>query len=57
MKEQQQTKLVEVTLTQAHEHAGEVYAAGDRIQVTEPERDWLRDNGVISAPATAKETK
>jgi hypothetical protein len=55
--EKQQQKLVGVTLAKAHEHAGVAYAAGETIQVTEPERDWLVEHQVISAPKAAKETK
>lgn len=46
-------KRVEVTLIKPHRHAGEKHAAGAKIRVTEPERDWLVANGVIEKPAEA----
>ncbi|KAF7600623.1 MAG: hypothetical protein CGU28_03125 [Candidatus Dactylopiibacterium carminicum] len=49
------TKL-DVTLLKPHTHAGTRYATGDKIQVTEPERDWLAGAGIINKPAAqAKE--
>lgn len=49
-------KLVEVTLAKPHTHGGESFAAGARIKVTEVERDWLQQAGVIDVKTT-KETK
>lgn len=46
-------KLVDVVLAKAHTHAGVSHQAGAKIQVTEPERDWLQANQVI---APSKET-
>lgn len=40
-------KQVEVVLAKKHEHAGKQYKAGDKIQVTEPERDWLKKHGIV----------
>ncbi len=49
-------KQVEVSLIKPHTHAGERYAAGDKISVTEPVRDWLAGAGIINKPAAqAKE--
>lgn len=43
-----------VTLQQKHTHAGQDYAAGDSITVTEAEAAWLRARGVVgAAPFTA----
>lgn len=53
MSEKQDNKLAEVTLTQAHTHAGEKKKAGDKIKVTEPEREWLVAAKVINAPKDA----
>ncbi len=41
-------KLVEVTLAKPHTHAGSKCKVGDKIKVTEPERDWLIKNGVVA---------
>lgn len=51
----QEPKLVEVTLAKPHKHAGEQKAAGDKIKVTEPERDWLADNQIINNAPKAQE--
>lgn len=59
MNEQKPTepKLVEVVLTGAHKHAGKSYAAGDKIQVSEPERAWLIEQKKVAAPAAKEPTK
>lgn len=51
-----EAKLVEVTLVGDHTHAGVKSKAGDKIKVSEPERDWLIANNKVAAPA-AKEPK
>lgn len=52
MSETKHPRQVEVVLGKAHIHAGERYAAGATIKVTEPEAKWLADNGITqSAPA------
>lgn len=45
--EKKEPKLVEVTLGKPHTHAGVPYAAGAKIKVTEADRDWLQQAGVI----------
>lgn len=51
--QKQEHKLVSVTLTKDHTHAGEKKKAGEKIKVTEPERDWLVAAQVITAPKDA----
>lgn len=41
-------KTYRVTLKAQHTHAGRPCAAGEIIEVTEPERDWLNQRGLIS---------
>ncbi|MBW5416112.1 MULTISPECIES: DUF7210 family protein [unclassified Pseudomonas] len=47
--------LVQVTLKNPHKHAGVQYQAGDKIKVTEAEKEWLTKFGVIGAKANAPE--
>jgi hypothetical protein len=49
-----QAKTVEVVLAKDHTHAGKPYKAGEKIHVSESDRDWLVANEVI-AGAPAKE--
>lgn len=57
MNEQKATpKVVEVELLDKHTHAGIPYAAGDKIKVSEPDRDWLVAQKKVAAPA-AKESQ
>ena len=51
MSEKEALKLVEVKLDKPHTHAGQSYAAGAKIKVTETERDWLQTAGVIVTTA------
>lgn len=48
-KPNQDQTLVEVKLDKPHTHAGKKHAAGTKIKVSEPERDWLAANQVIAA--------
>lgn len=48
---QEPKKLVDVKLDKPHTHAGQQYAAGAKIKVTETERDWLQTAGVIGTTA------
>ncbi|MGE4404485.1 DUF7210 family protein [Pseudomonas sp.] len=41
-------ELFKVTLLKAHTHAGKPLAAGDSIDVTGPEREFLRAVGVVA---------
>ena len=53
---QQPQKLVEVTLAKPHTHARRPYAAGEKLSVTEPVRDWMASNQIIvNAPTAPKE--
>lgn len=54
MSEQKQV-LVEVTLAKPHTHAEEKLPAGSKIQVSEPDRAWLIEHGIVEAPKGAKE--
>lgn len=56
MSNEEKTKLVEVKLDKAHTHAGIDYAAGTKISVTEPDREWLVTAEVIKA-TTPREAK
>ena len=47
-------KLIEVTLTKGHTHAGKPHAAGSKIKVNEAQRDWLAARNYIKT-ATPKE--
>lgn len=51
--QKQEQKRVEVTLIKPHTHAGEKKKAGDKIKVTEQEREWLVSAQVINAPKEA----
>lgn len=53
MKENEPQKPIEVTLLKSHTHADCDYVKGDKIKVTEPERDWLAQQGIIAAPLKA----
>jgi hypothetical protein len=44
---------VEVTLLRGHKHAGKFYAAGEKIFVTRPEREWLIANDVVAKEGAA----
>lgn len=52
----QEPKLVEVTLAKPHTHAGEPKAIGEKIKVTEPERDWLAAKQTINNAPKAQES-
>ena len=52
----QEPKLVEVTLAKPLKHAGEQKADGDKIKVTEPERDWLATHQIINNAPRAQES-
>ena len=39
--------LVEVTLDKPHNHKGKPYKAGAKINVTEDQKAWLAQHGVI----------
>lgn len=49
-------KQLEVTLAKPHTHAGARFDAGAKIQVTEPERDWLVANQIVAGKATTTTT-
>jgi hypothetical protein len=51
-------KLIEVTLTATHTHAGKRCAAGSKIKVNEAQRDWLIAHGRIktTTPKEASDT-
>lgn len=53
MSEKKPQRLIEVTLAKPHIHQGRQKNVGDKIQVTEPVRDWLIANQVVAAPASA----
>lgn len=53
MSEKKPQRLVEVTLAKPHIHQNRQKNVGDKIQVTEPVRDWLVANQVVAAPASA----
>ena len=40
-------RTIEVTLAKAHRHCGETYQPGDKIKVSEDERDFLKKQGVL----------
>lgn len=46
-------KLVKVKLIKDHKHAGEQKKAGDEINVTEPDRDFLEKREVIEKTTAA----
>lgn len=48
---------VKVTLIKPHTHAGTPHAAGDKIAVTAPVRDWLATRHIIAATAPKEHTK
>lgn len=41
--------MTKVQLAKRHTHAGVVYEADTVLEVTEPEADWLKANGVALA--------
>lgn len=45
---------MQVTLKKPHTHAGEDFAPGSTIEVSEPEAQWLADQGVIDQPKAVK---
>lgn len=45
---QEEPKKVEVTLTGDHTHEGRKYKKGDKIRVTEKQRDWLIKVGKVA---------
>lgn len=51
-------KLVKVTLTRPHTHAGVKYMPGQVISVSAADAQWLQDRGVgnlkVSRPLTSK---
>lgn len=47
------SKAQQVTLLKDHTHAGKDYRAGATISVSEPERDWLLAQQIISAKPAA----
>ena len=57
MSEKKEIVLVEVTLAKDHTHADVPYAAGAKIKVTAPERDWLAANKVITMTAPKEGAK
>lgn len=46
--EKPKRKQVEVTLAKPHEHAGQKRKPGEKIMVTETQRDWLKQRGIIN---------
>lgn len=47
----------EVTLKTDHTHAGNQYKAGEKINVTTAQKDWLIANGVVEAAEAKQESK
>lgn len=45
-------ELFKVKLLKEHKHGGETKAIGTAIEVTAPERDFLRKHGVIAPETT-----
>ncbi|EPO8089439.1 DUF7210 family protein [Pseudomonas aeruginosa] len=45
-------ELFKVKLLKEHKHGGEPKKVGDTIEVTAPERDFLRKHGVIASEPT-----
>ncbi|MCH5051200.1 DUF7210 family protein [Pectobacterium aquaticum] len=43
--------MPKVTLTAPHTHNGKRFAAGETIEVSDRDADWLRAHGLISTPA------
>lgn len=43
--------MPKVTLTAPHTHNGKRFAAGETIEVSDRDADWLREHALISAPA------
>lgn len=43
----EQPTLVEVVLDKPHTHKGKTYAKGEKINVTEDQKSWLTQQGVI----------
>ena len=52
-KQKAEQKLVEVTLLKPHTHAGVPHAAGAKLKVNEPTRDWLATNQIIETTKEA----
>jgi hypothetical protein len=50
-----EAKVVEVVLLGAHTHGGISYDKGDKIKVSEPERDWLIGQKKVADSAATKE--
>ncbi len=46
-KTEETPKRVEVTLIAPHEHRGQPHDAGDKIEVTERQAEWLKQQGKI----------
>lgn len=46
-------ELFKEKLIKAHTHRGEQLQAGQPIELTAPEREFLRGKGVIATPTTA----
>lgn len=44
-------KKVSVTLAKPHTHAGKAHKPGDKIDVTEDQRAWLIERGVVADPS------
>lgn len=57
MSDKKEPVLVEVTLAKAHTHADVDYAVGAKIKVSEPVRDWLAANQVITTAAPKEGAK
>lgn len=49
-------KSIEVTLLKNHTQGDRDYVVGDKISVTEPERDWLAQHGIIAASPKAAQS-
>jgi len=43
-------ELVEVTLSKEHTHKRQRLTAGDKIQVTPKQKEWLEGQGKVGAP-------
>lgn len=52
---QPEPKLVGVTLAKPHTHTRVNHASGEKIKVTEPERDWLATHKIIHNAPKAQE--
>ena len=47
---------MKVKLNKPHEHAGEQYEAGEQIEVTQGQANWLADQGIIDKPKSSNVT-